>query len=150
MPRKPNKSIQRSTITPDEQMELRCYYSEDEGSFESLERKKGAYEIYKRKFGHSWNQGWRPAGWWQFDAPGPRLELAPGERERDIAALVRLGVATDEEIDLFLKWHRASYQKPDVALMFKWHPEMEIHYRHELEIIRQLGLSEEKKTWPTI
>jgi hypothetical protein len=142
MPRKPNKAMQRSTITHEEQMELRCYYSEDEGSFESIERKRAAYEIYKRRFGHGWNRGWRPGGWWQFEAPGPRLELAPGVRERDTAALVRLGAATDEEIGLFLKWHRQSYEKPEKELMFKWHPEMLLHYHHEQKIIKKLGLSE--------
>jgi hypothetical protein len=125
-------------------MDIRCGNTSGPGIFASIAEKEEAYLAYKRRYG-PWKECWRPAGFWQFEFKSdPRLELAPGVRERNAAALVRLGVATDEEIGLFRKWHDQEYSGHDLELKFRWHPQFKIHYEHEKKIIRQLEAKNSK------
>jgi hypothetical protein len=89
----------RKGLTADQWLNLRIDNSWYKGcGFKSeRDRKEAYFEYYKPRYEQNWT-GWRPGSWWQYENPGQRLEGESG-----LAALVRLGCASDVEKEMFFK-----------------------------------------------
>jgi hypothetical protein len=91
------RKIGRTGLTQAQWLNLRIDDSFYKGcGFKSERNRREAYfDYYKPRYEHNWT-GWRPGAWWQYEAPGQRLE-----GETHLAALVRLGCASEAEKGMY-------------------------------------------------
>lgn len=152
--RKRRRRLAEVELTPAQEWDLllaRSWSPDPKGKgFDTPFARRAAWLAHReRLLADCLGSGNRPGAWWEYDAPGQPLTLADDAytvEEREIAALVRLGEATAQEIALFLKWFELDFGSADKPpeQLFRLQPHMRLHWEHERKLVEKIRSGEIK------